>query len=37
MSLLRSNSELHKKLNSLVSIALKESGKDNVTVVAVEV
>jgi PPM family protein phosphatase len=37
VSILRSNSELDKKLDGLVSIALKESGKDNVTVVGVEV
>jgi serine/threonine protein phosphatase PrpC len=37
VSILLSNSELDKKLNGLVSTALKESGKDNVTVVGVEV
>jgi len=37
VSILRSNSELDKRLNALVSTALKESGKDNVTVVGVEV
>jgi len=37
VSILRSNSNLEKKLDALVSIALKESGKDNVTVVGVEV
>ena len=37
VSILRSNSELDKKLDGLVSTALKESGKDNVTVVGVEV
>jgi protein phosphatase len=36
-SILRSNSGLDKKLDSLVTIALEESGKDNVTVVAVQV
>jgi protein phosphatase len=37
VSVLSSNSELEKKLEVLVSIALEESGKDNVTVVGVEV
>jgi protein phosphatase len=37
VSILRSNSGLDKKLDSLVTIALEESGKDNVTVVAVQV
>ena len=37
VSILRSNGELDKRLDGLVAIALKESGKDNVTVVGVEV
>ena len=37
VSILRSNSGLDKKLNVLLSIALEESGKDDVTVVGVEV
>jgi len=37
VSILRSNSELEKKLDTLVSIALEKSGRDNVTVVGVEV
>ena len=37
VSILLSNSELDKKLDALVSTALKESGKDNVTVVGLEV
>jgi protein phosphatase len=37
VSILRSNGELDKRLDGLVSIALEESGKDNVTVVGVEV
>jgi len=37
VSILRANSELEKKLDALVSIALEKSGKDNVTVVGVEV
>ena len=37
VSILRSNGELDKRLDGLVSIALKESGKDNVTVVGVEI
>lgn len=35
VSILRSNNGLKKKLDELVAIALEESGKDNVTVVAV--
>jgi len=37
VSILRSNSELDKKLDGLVSSALEESGKDNITVVGVEI
>jgi len=37
VSILRSNSGLDKKLDRLVSSALKESGKDNITVVGVEI
>jgi serine/threonine protein phosphatase PrpC len=37
VSILRANSDLEKKLDTLVATALKESGKDNVTVVAVQV
>ena len=37
VSILRSNSELEKRLGALVSIALEKSGKDDVTVVGVEV
>ena len=37
VSILRANSDLEKKLDTLVSIALERSGKDNVTVVGVEV
>jgi protein phosphatase len=37
VSILRTNGELDKKLNALVSNALEASGKDNVTVVGVQV
>jgi serine/threonine protein phosphatase PrpC len=37
VSILRSNSDLDKKLHTLISTALGVSGKDDLTVVGVEV
>jgi serine/threonine protein phosphatase PrpC len=37
VSILRSNSELDNKLNAFISTALEAGGRDNITVVGVEV